>query len=423
MLQHKRILLGVTGSIAAYKACDIVQRFKEKGAEVRVLMTHSATNIIHPNALATLSGHAVQSHIWDGVSEGTMSHIETARWADLFVIAPCTAHTLAELSTGLTGSPVSMTALAYKGPMAIAPAMNTMMLTSAPVQEHLGRLASRGVHLLPTLDGNLACGEVGEGKLTTPEEIVAYADLILEGGGPEPGVSPAPLAGKSVLISGGHTEEPLDGVRFLSNRSSGKTAIALARAFRLAGAKVHLVLGRTGPLEGGTPNGVALTRVHTSEEFHAVLTASAHTADAVIMAAAIADFIPVLPADASGKAGTGKWKGSRERKQLELAPAVNILEALGRAKRAGQVLVGFALETENAIDYGLAKMRARHCDLMVVNTPLSQAGLGFGEDAVEAVVLAAPTAGREDAVLPVLRVQGKSELAAEVVRRVARVWV
>jgi phosphopantothenoylcysteine decarboxylase/phosphopantothenate--cysteine ligase len=404
MLKDKHILVGVTGSIAAYKACDLVQRLKEKGAVVRVVMTHSATKIIHPHALAALSGHPVLIDAWDGVAQGAMPHIDAARWADLFVVAPCTAHTLAELSMGLTGSALSMTALAYTGPLAIAPAMNTVMLTSAPVQEHLARLQARGVHVLPTLDGNLACGEVGEGKLTTPEEIAAYAELILAL--KAWGDRPPRLQGKSVLISGGHTEEPLDGVRFLSNRSSGKTAIALARAFRLAGADVHLVLGRAGE---AAPNGLALTRVHTSEEFHAVLTASAQTADVVIMAAAIADFIPVIPLDKTG----GKWKGSREKKTLDLQPAINILEALGRAKRAGQVLTGFALETEDAIAHGIEKMRARHCDLMVVNTPLSQPGMGFGEDAVEAVVL------RKDATGGLLRAQGKSELAAEVVRQVA----
>ena len=418
MLKDKHILVGVTGSIAAYKACDLVQRLKEKGAVVRVVMTHSATNIIHPNALAALSGHPVLIDAWEGVAQGAMPHIDAARWADLFVIAPCTAHTLAELAMGLTGSALSMTALAYSGPVAIAPAMNTVMLTSAPVQEHLARLEVHGAFILPTLDGNLACGEVGEGKLTTPEEIVAYIDLILafkDAGGPPNEKMPPGLKSKSVLISGGHTEEPLDGVRFLSNRSSGKTAIALARAFRLAGANVHLVLGRAGE---PAPNGMALTRVHTSEEFHAVMVAngggaSAQSADVVIMAAAIADFIPVIPMEDASK---GKWKGSRERKHLDLEPAINILEALGRAKRAGQILTGFALETENAIAHGSDKMKARNCDLMVVNTPLSQPGMGFGEDTVEAVVLGALDAPKS---APALRTQDKSELAVEVVRRVA----
>jgi phosphopantothenoylcysteine decarboxylase/phosphopantothenate--cysteine ligase len=409
MLQDKHILLGVTGSIAAYKACDLVQRLKEKGASVRAIMTPSAANILHPNALAALTGHPVIVNAWDGVAEGRMPHIDAARWADLFIIAPCTAHTLAELAMGLTGSPVSMTALAYRGPLAVAPAMNTVMLEAAPVRAHLQALADRGVRVLPTLGGNLACGEVGEGKLTTPEEITAYADLILEG--TSHGGWPS-LRGRSVVISGGHTEEPLDGVRFLANRSSGKTAVTLARAFRLAGADVHLVLGKA---EEPAPNGIALTRVKTSAEFHAVMTASAKTADVVVMAAAIADFIPVLPAETSANQ---KWKGSRERKHLDLEPAVNILDELGRNKPAGQVLAGFALETEDALAHGREKLKARHCDFVVVNTPLSQPEMGFGHDAVEAVILSAPR-DSERASDAALRPLGKSELAAELVRRVA----
>lgn len=404
MLKNKNILVGVTGSIAAYKACDLVQRLKEKGATVRVVMTPSAARIVHPNAFAALTGTPVLTDAWEGVSQGAMPHIDAARWADLFVIAPCTAHTLGELSWGLTGSPVSMTALAYKGPIAVAPAMNTVMLDSAPVREHLQRLAQRGVHVLPTLNGNLACGEVGEGKLTTPEEITAYAELILEFWGrlpPESSPLSGALRGKTVLISGGHTEEPLDGVRFLSNRSSGKTAIAIARAFRLCGADVRLVLGRATEAE---PNGIPIMRVRTSAEFREAMLAGQGTADVVVMAAAIADFVPTQLGE------TVKWKGSRDLKSLALSPTPNILEELGRAKKPGQVLVGFALETETPLAHGREKMKARNCNVMVVNTPLSQPDAGFGTDSVEAAVLT--SADQKTS----LRLMGKSELAVEIVR-------
>jgi phosphopantothenoylcysteine decarboxylase/phosphopantothenate--cysteine ligase len=407
MLKNKKILVGVTGSIAAYKACDLVQRLKEKGAQVRVVMTPSAARVVHPNAFAALTGAPVLTDAWEGVAQGAMPHIEAARWADLFVVAPCTAHTLAELSLGLTNSPVTMTALAYKGPLAVAPAMNTVMLDAAPVREHLERLARRGVHVLPTLNGNLVCGEVGEGKLTTPEEITAYAELILGYGDRLPLLSPA-LSGKKVVISGGHTEEPLDGVRFLSNRSSGKTAMAIARAFRLAGADVRLVLGRA---EEPEPNGMAVTRVRTSAEFRNALLAAQAGTDILVMAAAIADFVPAQPE-------TGKWKGSRDMKSLPLTPSPNILEELGGKKPKGQILIGFALETESARARALEKMTTRHCDLMVVNTPLSNPddpGMGFGGDTVVAAVLS-PADKADDADL---RTFGKDELAIEVVRRVA----
>ena len=183
MLQEKRILVGVTGSIAAYKACDLVQRLKEKGAAVRVVMTHSATRIIHPNALAALTGSAVIQDAWEDVGHGAMPHIEMARWTDAFVIAPCTAHTLAELSMGLTGSAVSMTALAYQGPLIVAPAMNTVMLESAPVQEHLQRLTEGGVSVLSTASGDLACGEVGEGKHRDGDGAVDLELHVLSGHG------------------------------------------------------------------------------------------------------------------------------------------------------------------------------------------------------------------------------------------------
>lgn len=400
MLHGKKILVGVTGSIAAYKACDLVQRLKERGAEVRVAMTRDAARFVHENAFAALTGHPVLTDAWEGVARGSIPHIEAARWADLFVIAPCTAHTLAELSLGLTGSPVTMTALAYGGPLAVAPAMNTVMLASAPVREYLARLEARGVHVLPTLGGTLACGEVGDGKLTTPEEIAAYTDLILEFGGSLPD-----LRGKRVVISGGHTEEPLDGVRFIANRSSGKTALAIARAARLCGAEVRLVLGRA---EEPEPNGIALERARTSADFRSALLGAQPSADALVMAAAIADFVP-----AAGRED-GKWKDSHALKTLELAPFPSILEELGRAKPEGQTLVGFSLETDGALARGAEKMKSRGCDLMVVNTPLAAAGEGFGEDRVTAAILPAESGEAAE-----LRPLSKAALAVALLRRVA----
>lgn len=426
MLKNKKILVGVTGSIAAYKSCDLVQRLKEKGATVRVVMTASAARVVHPNTFAALSGAPVLTDAWEGVSQGSIPHIEAARWADLFLIAPCTAHTLAELSLGLTGSPVSMTALAYKGPLAVAPAMNTIMLDSDPMREHMARLARRGVHMLPTLNGSLACGEIGEGKLTTPEEITAYAELIFaynaqnahnlsnthSGNVPD-------LTGVRVLLSGGHTEEALDGVRHLSNRSSGKTALAIARALRMTGADVRLVLGGA---EEAEPNGIALTRVGTSAGFRDAMLAAQPDADVVIMAAAIADFTPA-EAERGNDGEGGKWKASRELKSLALSPFPNILEELGQRKAAGtpphQTLVGFALETDDALKRGAEKMRARHCDLMVVNTPLSKPGLGFGSDGVEAAILNGTESAADGAVPSLLQLQDKSALAVDLVHHIA----
>ncbi len=399
-LKDQRVLLGVTGSIAAYKACDLVQRLKEKGASVRVTMTENAARMVHPNTFAALTGHPVAMDAWADAGRGAMTHIDNARWATIFLVAPCTAHTLAELSLGFTGSIVSMTALAYRGPMLIAPAMNTVMLGSDPVREHIRRLQARGIPVLPTSSGVLACGEEGEGKLITPEEIVAYADLFLGYGYAIPR-----LEGIRILISGGHTEENLDGVRFLSNRSSGKTAAAMVRAFLLAGAQVHLVWGMA---DVPAPPGAKVTRIRTSAEFLERMRAGQKDADAVIMAAAIADFIP--------DSETGKWKDSKSLKKIELRRAPNILGELGQGKRKGQLLVGFALETDQPVTRAREKLAARNCDLIVVNNPLARAGLGFGEDGVEAAILDARGPAIKSERLSVME---KNGLAAELVRRVA----
>jgi phosphopantothenoylcysteine decarboxylase/phosphopantothenate--cysteine ligase len=247
----------------------------------------------------------------------------------------------------------------------------------------------------------LACGELGEGKLLTPEEITAYVELLFAFGPDIP-----QLQGARILVSGGHTEEPLDGVRFLSNRSSGKTALAVARAFRLAGAEVHLVLG---PVSEPAPSGVKLTRVKTSDEFHHAMHLGQLDSEAVVMVAAIADFVPK-------KTDPGKWKNSKSLKNIELSPSKNVLDELGRNKPKGRVLVGFALETEKPVAHGWEKLQARKCDLMVVNNPLSQAGAGFGEESVDAIILDAAKAPRAKEQLATME---KSKLAAELVQKVA----
>ncbi len=401
MLNDQRILLGVTGSISAYKACDLVQRLKEKGAEVRVVMTQSAAQLVHPNTFAALTGHSVSLNAWEDAALGHMRHIEDARWATAYLIAPCTAHSLAEISLGLTGSTVSMSALAFKGPLIVAPAMNTVMYDSAPIREHRNQLVQRGVHLLPTASGELACGEVGEGKLLSPEEIVAYTELVLS----SPRHLPR-LQGLRVLISAGHTEEPVDEVRFFSNRSSGKTALAIARAFHLRGAQVQLVLGK---VEEPVPAGMEVIRVQTSAEFLQAMDKNQAQAQVIVMAAAIADFVPSHPK-------SGKIKDSKALKNIELHSSVNILSELGKKKTPGQILVGFALEKENALAYGREKMKSRNCDVMVVNNPLSAPGQGFGMDAVEVAILqrASHPTKNQDLVL-----MDKSHLASELVATIS----
>lgn len=378
-LENKKVLLSVTGSISAYKACDLVQRFKDEGAIVKVIMTQSAAKLVHPNTFAILTGSSVSVDIFSSCENGKMDHIDLARWADIFVIAPCTAHTLGEIANGLTGSIVSLAYLVYDKPVFIAPAMNSVMLAADSVQRNIALLKNKGDAILPTGEGILACSEVGYGKLLDVMQIVHFIKSALT-------LSPLKslnsfttlksfekkfktLAGKKVLISLGHTEEKWDDVRFISNRSSGKTGLALARIFYLAGAKVHLVAG---VMEDSIPPGFMVTRVKTSSEFLECMLDHQSESDIILMAAAIADFVPASVI-------VGKRRDSKSLAQIELKPFPNILMELGKRKKAPQILVGFALETEDAINHAKKKMVERNCDLIVVNNPVDSISNQSGE--------------------------------------------
>ena len=413
-LEGKKILLGVSGSISAYKACDLVQRLKDQGAEVRVIMTPSAARLVHPNTFAALTAHKVPTDAWTGTEQGAMDHIDFARWADIYLVAPCTAHTLGEFAQGLTGSLLSLVYLVFQGRAYIAPAMNSVMLEAPAVRRNLDLLRAKGDVILPTGEGVLACGEAGHGKLLDVPHIIAYlkSHLALKC------LYPA-LAGRKVLISLGHTREKWDDVRFVSNRSSGKTGLALARAFQLAGAQVKVVAGVT---DETPPPGVVAARVESSAGFREEMLARQGEADVVVMSAAIADFVPA-------EVRKGKMKDSKSLKRMDLKPFPNILKELGARKPAGQILVGFALETQDAIAHAEIKMRERNCDAMVVNNPVA-ATTGFGRDRVMAAVLrhegmpaaASVKAGKVGKPagknMPALVEWDKDELAAKVVAEV-----
>jgi phosphopantothenoylcysteine decarboxylase/phosphopantothenate--cysteine ligase len=370
-LQGKKVLLGVTGSISAYKACDLVQRLKDAGATVRVIMTHSAAKLVHPNTFAALTGYKVATDSFSGTESGAMEHIDLARWADIYLIAPCTAHTLGEFAQGLTGSLLSLVYLVYEGNAYVAPAMNSVMLEAPAVRRNLELLKNKGDVILPTGEGILACGEVGHGKLLEVQHIIAYLKTHLSLKASYPA-----LAGKKVLISLGHTQEPWDEVRFVSNRSSGKTGLAIARAFQLAGAQVSVVAG---VVEESIPPGLAAARVETSAEFHQEMILRQPGADIVVMAAAIADFVPA-------QSHEGKLKDSKSLQKMDLHPFPNILQELGMGKSQGQILIGFALETKDPIAYAERKMLERNCDAMIVNNPVAEK-TGFGKDKVMAAVI------------------------------------
>ncbi len=411
-LQNKKILLGVTGSISAYKACDLVQRLKDAGATVRVVMTYTATQLVHPNTFAALTGYKVSVGAFSGIESGAMEHIDLARWADIYLIAPCSGHTFGELAQGLTGSLISLIYMAYGRPVYLAPAMNTVMLSAGAVQKNLVALQAKGDILLPTGNGILACGEVGYGKLLDVMEITAYLKTHQALKNPLPN-----LKGKRVLLSLGHTQEKWDDVRFLSNRSSGKTGLALARMLHLLGAKVHLVSGVLDNADASVqtvlPENFTVSSVKTSEEFLTEMLQHQAGMDIIIMAAAIADFVP-------SEIFSGKRKDSKNTQQIELKSFPNILSELGAKKAAGQILVGFALETEDAMVHAEKKMQERNCDFVVVNDPVMPGPTnksGFGEDTVMAEILSKENAEKNPKVM---KSMSKDDLAFSLLSAVSR---
>ncbi len=395
-LKDKKVLLGVTGSISAYKACDLVQRLKDEGATVRVIMTHSATKLVHPNTFAALTGYKVSVDTFAGTESGAMEHIDLARWADIYLVAPCTGHTMGEFSQGLTGSLLSLVYMVYSRKTYIAPAMNSVMLASAAVTRNLNLLSAKGDVILPTGEGILACGEIGYGKLLDVAQIITYLNTDLAQTKKYPN-----LIGKKILISLGHTRERWDDIRFISNRSSGKTGLAIARMLHLSGAEVTLVVG---VIDESLPSGFTTVRVETSAEFHREMLSLQPGMDVVIMAAAIADFVPA-------EIFSGKKKASRKEENIALKPFPNILQELGNQKTKGQLLVGFALETHEAIFYGETKMHDRNCDLMVVNNPVDDQS-GFGKNRVLATLLIRNSGAQtSNALAPSLKEMDKNQLA------------
>ena len=362
------ILLGVTGGIAAYKACEVLRLFDKAGHRVRVVMTRTATEFVGPLTFETLSKAPVLTDAQPLGENGSILHIEYADEADVFVVAPCTANVLAKLAQGVADDALSTTALAFTGPVLLAPAMNVNMWNSASVRGNLETLRSRGVHVIEPSSGDLACGWVGEGRLAEPPEIVAAVVKLLE--------AHKDLASVRVLVSAGPTQEKIDPVRYLSNRSSGKMGYAIAEAARARGATVILVSGPVSILE---PEGVAVVNVESASEMKAAMDARMADADVVIMSAAVADYRVAAPAERKIKKDAG---------ELEIALVRNedILAGLGRVKRADQVLVGFAAETHDVLAYAKDKLQRKNADLFVAND-VSRPDIGFSSDENEVHLL------------------------------------
>ncbi len=372
MLAGKRIVLGVTGGIAAYKAVEVCRRLVDAGAHVAPVMTDGARHFIGETTLSALASEPVQTSLWHEASP--IPHTRLGQGADLIVVAPATARLLSDYRTGRSADLLTATLLATRAPVLVAPAMHTEMWEHPAVQENIEILRSRGVHVVPPEEGRLAGGDVGAGRLAEPATIVAAAEKVLAAADSDAGRD---LAGLSVLVTAGGTREPIDPVRYVGNRSSGKQGHAIAEEAASRGATVTLVTTVDRPVAGD----VDVVRVETAQEMHDAVQARAGRADVVVMAAAVADFRPAGAADHKLKKADGA-------PEIRLEPTIDILAALGASKRPGQTLVGFAAETDDVRAHAAQKLQAKGADLIVAND-VSAPGAGFEHDTNEVVLLSA----------------------------------
>jgi phosphopantothenoylcysteine decarboxylase / phosphopantothenate---cysteine ligase len=360
-MNGKRIVLGITGGIAAFKAASVASQLTQRGADVRVIMTEAATRFITPLTLQVLSRNHVAVDTFDERNPAVVAHIDLADHVDLFVIAPATANLIAKLALGLADDMLSTTLLATRAPIVIAPAMNVHMYQNPAVRRNMEELRRRGIHVIEPGEGQLACGYVGQGRMAEPEEILAWIESFFRQG--------RPLFGKKVLITAGPTQEPIDPVRYISNHSSGKMGFALAEAARDAGAEVLLV---SGPVSLPTPTGVVRIDVQRAEEMKEAVLQHLPEADVVIKAAAVADYRPKT-------VWVQKLKKTSDELTLELEKTVDIAAEVGRRKQPGQLFVGFAAETQDLEKHAKSKLERKGMDLIVANC-VTEPGAGFGVD-------------------------------------------
>ncbi len=363
MLSGKRIILGVTGGIAAYKAAFLLREFQKAGADVRVTLTPSATRFVGLETFASLSGHEVAVDIFPNESQSTdwTRHINWGEWADLFVIAPCTANTLAKIAQGISDNMLTSTVLAARCPMLICPTMDGEMYESPSVSENLQKVQEFGYHVLEPEAGYLASGLMGKGRLPEFEDILTKAGEII-------GLVEGPLKGKKVVVTAGPTREFIDAVRFISNPSSGKMGFAMAEAAQKLGAEVKLIHG---PVSAPLPEGIYTESITSAEDLFAAVK-NHSDADIIIMAAAVSDFTPQ-------EKYTHKVKKEAAEDSVALKKTTDILAWLGNQKKEGQVLIGFAMETENLIENATQKLISKKADWIVANSLTSERA-GFEAD-------------------------------------------
>jgi len=364
MLSGKRIVLGVTGGIAAYKAVEISRRLVDAGAHVSPIMTNAAKKFIGEVTLSALASEPVQSSLWDG--DDPIPHTTLGQEADLILVVPATANLIGTYAAGISNDLLTATLIATRAPVVICPAMHTEMWEHPAVQENLETLRRRGVNIVDPDDGILAGGDVGKGRLAGVEKILDNAESVL---------GKNDLRGLRFLITAGGTREPIDPVRFISNRSSGKQGYALAKAAKIRGADVTLIT----TMESQAPSGVQILCSETASEMQSAVMAESSNADVIIMAAAVADYRPSEIAEQ-------KIKKTGTIAAIELEPTHDILVDLGTEKKPDQTLVGFAAETQNLEENAIGKLKRKKLDLIVANN-VSLPGVGFAHDTNEVTII------------------------------------
>lgn len=405
---RKNVLIGISGSIAAYKMADVVSGLGKLGYAVKCILTDSAQQFVTPLVLETLSGNKVETRLFGDDVSGT-EHITLARWADLYVIAPASANALARLALGLADDLLTTVALATRAPMLVAPAMNTVMWEQGVVQEHIATLKARGATFIEPATGTLACGEEGAGKLATVEAMLAAITAALADAGP------GDLAGKTVLITAGPTTTPIDAVRYITNHSTGTMGAAMAEEALRRGASVRYVLGMDkGVVRPVAPRGtearLKVTEVRTAADMRDAALAALPDADGVVASAAVMDYEVAAPA-------SGKLKRATEAVSLSLSPSPDVLAALREAARPGQWFLGFAAETDDVEANGRGKLERKRLDFLFANQVArvgEKTATGFGRGTNGGVFL------RRDGSAVTLAVQEKGALARAIWDEVVR---
>lgn len=395
MLTGRFIVIGVTGGIAAYKACELVSLLSKRGATVQVVMTENATQFVHPLTFQTLSGRPVIHSLFQPQTVSKVEHVDLGVKADLIAIVPATANIIGKLAHGIADDFLTTLVLAAKGSVLVAPAMNSRMYVHRVVQANLNELRALGYRIVAPATGTLACGEEGVGRLADPESILAEIEAVL--------AKSQDWAGLSVLVTAGGTREAIDPVRFLGNRSSGKMGYAIAQAALQRGARVSLI---TGPSTVIPPPCHRVVKVETAEEMYAAVLDEFADTDVVIKAAAVADYRPKVQASVKIK------KDDQETLVLELERTPDILSELGRRK-GRQILIGFAAESNNLVDYAQAKIRKKNLDLVVANQ-VGREGVGFETDTNEVSIISS------EGLVKTIPLASKTQIAHEILDEVMR---